>query len=106
MENGIGSIASKIDAVLKKLDAMDSGKAMRRAAMNKMLNSITADDNGERERGILLRSMHARGCNIAILHSGRGDEEEEDGGTRLERVGAVPGRIQTWHWYRKMRRCR
>ena len=50
MENGIGSIASKIDAVLKKLDAMDSGKAMRRAAMNKMLNSITADDNGERER--------------------------------------------------------
>ena len=50
MENGISSIAAKIDAVLTKLGAMDSGKAMRRAMMNKKLNSVMADDNGERER--------------------------------------------------------
>ena len=50
METGISSIAAKIDAVLTKLGAMDSGKAMRRAMMNKKLNSVMADDNGERER--------------------------------------------------------
>ena len=49
MENGIGSIAAKIDAVLGKLNTMDSGKAMRRAAVNKMMNSVMADDNGENE---------------------------------------------------------
>ena len=68
MENGIGSIASKIDAVLKKLDAMDSGKAMRRAAMNKMLNSITADDNGERERERDTFKINAR-ARLQYCHS-------------------------------------
>ena len=47
MEGGIYSIASKIDAVLKRLSAMDRGSAMRKAARNKMLNSVMADDNGE-----------------------------------------------------------
>jgi hypothetical protein len=48
MENGIGSIVTKIDAVLLKLDSMESGKARRRMAMNKMLNSITENEDGER----------------------------------------------------------
>ena len=47
MESGISSIASKIDAVLTRLNAMDSGKAMRRAAMNKAMNKMLADDNSE-----------------------------------------------------------
>ena len=47
MEGGIYSIASKIDAVLTRLSAMDRGSAMRRAVRNKMLNSVMADDNGE-----------------------------------------------------------
>ena len=50
MEGGIASIATKIDAVLARLSAMDRGSAMRRAVRNKMLNSVMADDNGERHR--------------------------------------------------------
>ena len=53
MEGGIYSIATKIDAVLARLSAMDRGSAMRRAVRNKMLNSVMADDNGERHRIIL-----------------------------------------------------
>ena len=58
MESGIGSIAAKIDSVLSKLTTMDSGKAMRRAAMNKMLNSVMADDKGETARFDLREEMH------------------------------------------------
>jgi hypothetical protein len=41
MEHSIGSIVSKIDAVLVKLEAMERAKAKRRETMSKMLDSIT-----------------------------------------------------------------
>lgn len=41
MEHSIGSIVSKIDAVLLKLEAMDKAKIKRREAMTKLLDSIT-----------------------------------------------------------------
>ena len=48
MEHSIGSIVSKIDAVLVKLDAMEEAKAKRRETMAKILENITkvsrADD--------------------------------------------------------------
>ncbi|XP_015913984.2 polycystin-2 [Parasteatoda tepidariorum] len=41
MENSIGNIVSKIDAVLNKMAAMDRAKVKRRENMNKILNTIS-----------------------------------------------------------------
>lgn len=41
MEHSIGSIVSKIDAVLIKLEAMEKAKVKRREAMGRLLDSIT-----------------------------------------------------------------
>jgi len=41
MENSIGSIVTKIDAVLVKLEAMERAKTRRRETMSKLLDSIT-----------------------------------------------------------------
>ena len=40
VEHSIGSIVSKIDAVLLKLEAMDKAKIKRRETMTKLLDSI------------------------------------------------------------------
>jgi len=54
MEHSIGSIVSKIDAVLVKLEAMERAKAKRRETMSKILESITdadgASDEAKREQ--------------------------------------------------------
>ena len=47
MEHSIGSIVSKIDAVLLKLESMESGRAKRKARMSKILGTITEDDSGK-----------------------------------------------------------
>lgn len=41
MEHSIGSIVSKIDAVLVKMEGMEKAKVKRRENMNKILNSIS-----------------------------------------------------------------
>ena len=46
MEHSIGSIVTKIDAVLVKLETMEKGKAKRKATMSKILTTITEDDGG------------------------------------------------------------
>lgn len=46
MEHSIGSIVSKIDAVLVKLEGMEKNKARRRATMGKILTKITEDEGG------------------------------------------------------------
>ncbi|XP_030835833.1 polycystic kidney disease protein 2 isoform X3 [Strongylocentrotus purpuratus] len=43
MEHSIGSIVSKIDAVLVKLEAMERAKLKRRETMGKLLDSITEE---------------------------------------------------------------
>jgi len=53
VEHSIGSIVSKIDAVLLKLEAMDKAKMKRRETMTKLLDSISEqnqDDDNKRER--------------------------------------------------------
>lgn len=54
MEHSIGSIVSKIDAVLVKLEAMELAKTKRRETMSKILDSITeadgASDEAKREQ--------------------------------------------------------
>lgn len=44
LEHSIGSIVSKIDAVLLKLEGMEKGKVKRRETMSKILNTITEND--------------------------------------------------------------
>jgi polycystin 2 len=44
MEHSIGSIVTKIDAMLIKLDGMEKSKDKKRETMSKMLNAITEDD--------------------------------------------------------------
>jgi len=44
MEHSIGSIVSKIDAVLVKLETMERAKAKRRETMGKLLDSISESD--------------------------------------------------------------
>lgn len=41
MEHSIGSIVSKIDAVLVKLEAMEKAKSKRRETMSRLLDSIS-----------------------------------------------------------------
>ena len=41
MEHSIGSIVSKIDAVIVKLEAMERAKVKRRENMGKLLDNIT-----------------------------------------------------------------
>ena len=41
MEHSIGSIVSKIDAVIVKLEAMERAKVKRRENMGKVLDTIT-----------------------------------------------------------------
>jgi len=41
MENSIGNIVTKIDAVLVKLEAMERAKARRRETMGKLLDNIS-----------------------------------------------------------------
>jgi len=51
MEHSIGSIVSKIDAVLVKLEAMERAKSRRRETMSKILDNITeGDSNDEAKR--------------------------------------------------------
>lgn len=45
VEHSIGSIVSKIDAVLLKLEAMDKAKIKRRETMTKLLDSISDQGN-------------------------------------------------------------
>jgi hypothetical protein len=47
MEKSIGSIVSKIDTVLVKLDHMERNKSKRKAAMSKILGTITEDDGSK-----------------------------------------------------------
>ncbi|XP_023235603.1 polycystin-2-like [Centruroides sculpturatus] len=44
MEHSIGSIVSKIDAVLVKMESMESAKTKRRDNMNKILDTISEHD--------------------------------------------------------------
>ena len=47
LEHSIGSIVSKIDAVLIKLDSMEKNKTKRRDTMSKILDTITENDDSK-----------------------------------------------------------
>lgn len=60
MEHSIGSIVSKIDAVLVKLEAMEKAKLKRRETMAKLLDSIADSDRSERSDRDLKRDQMER----------------------------------------------
>ncbi|KAM7305363.1 polycystin-2 [Ixodes scapularis] len=76
MEHSIGSIVSKIDAVLVKMESMEKAKAHRRENMNKILDSISENENLD-ERGKrqqmekLVRDELQRWDSEASLHTPR-----------------------------------
>lgn len=60
MEHSIGSIVSKIDAVLVKLEAMEKAKLKRRETMARLLDSIADSDRSERSERDLKRDQMER----------------------------------------------
>ena len=63
MEHSIGSIVSKIDAVLVKLEAMEKAKLKRRETMAKLLDSIA--DVSEWKRAILEKTFNLCSVNLS-----------------------------------------
>ena len=59
MELSIGSIVSKIDAVLAKLEGMEKGKARRKQRMTNILGAITEDTEGVC-RSFWKRNLHPK----------------------------------------------
>ena len=49
MEHSIGSIVSKIDAVLHKLEGMEKSKKRRKDTMGRILGEITEDDGSMKD---------------------------------------------------------
>jgi len=80
VEHSIGSIVSKIDAVLTKLEAMDKAKIKRRETMTRLLDSITeqgsqqgsiaGDDPNRRNMGMLVRDELERYDSDASVRQG------------------------------------
>lgn len=48
MERSVGSIVTKIDSVLAKLETMEMGRSKRKQAMSKILGAITEDEGGSK----------------------------------------------------------
>ncbi|XP_057314432.1 polycystin-2-like isoform X2 [Hydractinia symbiolongicarpus] len=86
VEHSIGSIVSKIDAVLLKLEAMDKAKIKRRETMTKLLDSISeggqgGDDNKREQMEKLVRDELERWDSDASLkqRSGSGHTRKTKG---------------------------
>lgn len=47
MEKSVGSIVTKIDAVLAKLETMERGRNKRRQTMSKILGTITENEGSK-----------------------------------------------------------
>lgn len=105
MEHSIGSIVSKIDAVLVKLEAMERAKSKRRETMSKILDSITEvdgtpDDQKREQMERLVREELERWDSESSIQgsSGRGASPSSASGMRkptsrpTSSSGGAPGR--------------
>ena len=99
VEHSIGSIVSKIDAVLLKLEAMDKAKIKRRETMTRLLDSITeqgsqpsvaGDDScSRRQMGNLVRDELERWDSDASLKQQRPTSTS----SRKSKVSTVSGKV-------------
>lgn len=88
MEHSIGSIVSKIDAVLVKLEAMERAKLKRRETMGKLLDSITEDERRGRGEDDGKRDQMER---LVREELERWDSEASIGGGRAASAGSKAG---------------
>lgn len=70
MEGSIGSIVSKIDMVLIKLEGMERAKLKRREAMTQLLDNIAGVSYSittQRHSDSRLRTIHLRHVSVAVV---------------------------------------
>ncbi|XP_070544814.1 polycystin-2-like protein 1 isoform X3 [Ptychodera flava] len=96
MEHSIGSIVSKIDAVLVKLEAMERAKLKRRETMGKLLDSITEEQQAKRA-GKSVDGLRP----VSAASSFYDDEDErqghaEDTGKREQMERLVREELERW----------
>ena len=88
MEHSVGSIVSKIDAFLVKLEAMDKAKIRRRETMSQLLDNIAdqviQEDEDENERPDTSNSAKRS----ASQRSGSGKNRKSQYNSTLERPGS------------------
>lgn len=97
MEHSIGSIVSKIDAVLVKLEAMEKAKLKRRETMGKILDSITESDGNsdeakrEQMERLVREELERWDSETSFSPSGRGASPSSGTSARGVRSRSRPG---------------
>lgn len=97
MEHSIGSIVSKIDAVLVKLEAMEKAKLKRRETMGKILDSITESDGNsdeakrEQMERLVREELERWDSETSFSPSGRGASPSSGNSARGARSRSRPG---------------
>lgn len=62
MEHSIGSIVSKIDAVIVKLEAMERAKLKRRDVLGRLLDGVTEVGNPQSDLSSQLTAHQLKSC--------------------------------------------
>jgi len=94
MEHSIGSIVSKIDAVLVKLEAMEKAKLKRRETMGKILDSITESDGTsdemkrEQMEKLVREELERWDSETSVPQSGRGASPSDSNVRSRSRPGS------------------
>ncbi|XP_076462152.1 LOW QUALITY PROTEIN: polycystin-2-like [Babylonia areolata] len=89
MEHSIGSIVSKIDAVLVKLEAMEKAKLKRRETMGKILDSITESDGTsdemkrEQMEKLVREELERWDSETSVPHSARAASPSDSSGKNV-----------------------
>ncbi|XP_022315229.1 polycystin-2-like protein 1 isoform X1 [Crassostrea virginica] len=106
MEHSIGSIVSKIDAVLVKLEAMEKAKLKRRETMGKILDSITETDGSnsdemkrEQMEKLVREELERWDSETSFSPSGRGASPSSGSSARGVRARSRPGSGQHGDYY-------
>ena len=104
MEVSITQIVSRIDSVLSKMEAMERAKATRREALDKLLQTLSAEGaegdaagpEGEGEaRGKIERLVQQELDGLDEGSAGAGSRPGSGSGSGSDGKGAVPGRAVT-----------
>jgi len=95
MEHSIGSIVSKIDAVLVKLEAMERAKLKRRETMGKLLDSITEEQQTKRA-GKSIDGLRPPSSVSSIYEEDERQGHTEDSGKREQMERLVREELERW----------
>jgi len=95
MEHSIGSIVSKIDAVLVKLEAMERAKLKRRETMGKLLDSITEEQQAKRA-GKTIDDLRPASADSYYEDEDERQGHTEDTGKREQMERLVREELERW----------